>query len=262
MTTSHSLLTTDQEASLGRRIAAGREASLDPTPFSPGEQAAHVRDGLAARDELIMHNERLVNSRVRRFMGVGRNVDDMRGDALEALVIAATRYDPSRGRFSTFAVAHVDRQIQRGLHKAGLVREGEAVAQRRRSVNRAANHLTVVGETSSDEAVADLLDISLERVQALNTPPPTVAALDGTEWAEECHADDVANRDQVASLLGLMTPKQRHVVSLLYGLDEDDPRTLTTYEVADQLNVDQSVVVRHHARGLERVRRSLSGEAA
>ena len=51
----------------------------------------------ASRDELILHNTRLVASRVKRFEGRGVDPEDLQQEGMIGLIKAADKFDPAGG---------------------------------------------------------------------------------------------------------------------------------------------------------------------
>ena len=77
----------------------------------------------ATREELILHNTRLVASRVSRFEGRGVASDDLEQEGMVGLIKAASRFDPENGtRFSTLATMWIDGEMRRAVQKAQQVR--------------------------------------------------------------------------------------------------------------------------------------------
>ncbi|HEY4688022.1 MAG TPA: sigma-70 family RNA polymerase sigma factor, partial [Anaerolineae bacterium] len=104
------LLTADEEKELGTRVQAGREARrrLSNKNLPPGtveRLRARIRVADAARDELVMHNMRLVISVARKYQNRGLPLSDLIQEGNIGLVKAADKFDAGRGvRFATHAV--------------------------------------------------------------------------------------------------------------------------------------------------------------
>jgi RNA polymerase sigma factor (sigma-70 family) len=69
-------------------------------------------DDLAARNELVLANRRLVAFTLRK-MGLDRHqaAADLRQIGMLGLIAAAEHYEPARGKFSTYAVVSVRRHV-------------------------------------------------------------------------------------------------------------------------------------------------------
>lgn len=99
-TSKYRLLTAEEEAELGRRVRD--EKDLD------------------ARNELVVHNTRLVASIARRYLWSKLTFDDLFQEGLLGLIIGAEKYDHSLGyRFTTYATWWIRQAIQRAIQDKG-----------------------------------------------------------------------------------------------------------------------------------------------
>jgi len=93
------LLTKAQEVALARRVERG---------------------DLAAKDELITANIRLVVSIARHYQGHGLSLPDLVQEGMLGLIRAAEKFDWRKGfRFSTYASLWIRQALQRGLDNTG-----------------------------------------------------------------------------------------------------------------------------------------------
>src|SRR5690242_8184501 len=115
---SHPLLTAAEEQALARRIERG---------------------DLAAKEELITHNLRLVVSIARRYQGSELTLLDLIQEGTLGLIRAAEKFDWRRGfRFSTYATLWIRQSIGRALtNHARAIRLPAGVMQRERKLVRA-----------------------------------------------------------------------------------------------------------------------------
>lgn len=98
------LLTAEEEAELGRRIRAWKDRGIDP------------EGGLAARNELVVRNGRLVGWQLGRMSCVRRReIDQHVPTGYSALLRAADNFDPARGRFSAYAVRWIRQFVRRAI---------------------------------------------------------------------------------------------------------------------------------------------------
>jgi len=99
----HPLLKHHQELDLARRIKGDDQ-----------------RDAAVARDELIIHNLRLVVRIARNFLGRGLPIEDLVAEGNLGLIRAVEGFDPEVGtRFSTYASYWIKQSIQAALNNAG-----------------------------------------------------------------------------------------------------------------------------------------------
>jgi RNA polymerase sigma-B factor len=119
----------------------------------------------ALLDEVVVVNLRVARSLARRFAGRGVDTEDLEQVASEALVKAAARFDPLRGKdFLSFAVPTVRGELQRYFRDAGwVVRPTRRVQETRYAVNRAEAELTQrLGHTPASTDVMEELGLTPE----------------------------------------------------------------------------------------------------
>jgi RNA polymerase sigma factor (sigma-70 family) len=221
------------------------------------------RGDLAAKEQLINSNLRLVVTFARRYQGHGLPLGDLVQEAMLGLIRAAEKFDWRRGyKFSTYAVLWIKQAIQRGLDNSGrAVRVPAHVAIRERKVNRVRAELaTKLNRDPSDEEIAAVADLPLEEVRAVMDLTRVTTSLDAPVGDDsdtslgELHAgtsegpeDEVIDRDRagaVESALSALPELERRVVELRFGTAEDPPTTLRT--TARRLKISEN-----EARDLE-----------
>ncbi|KXK07905.1 MAG: RNA polymerase sigma factor SigB [Microgenomates bacterium OLB22] len=169
------LLSSEEEALLGDAIQQGRRAALrlEVGDFADQQEEQRLqdkkRDGLHARDGLIAANLRLSMFWARRY---GRSLDlvhDLTQDGYEGLVMAASRYDPSRGcRFSTYAKWYIRETIHRQLPYYETFRIPIHSYDKRTALRIARDtFLKRCGVEPSPQELADATRLSLSSVMVL-----------------------------------------------------------------------------------------------
>jgi RNA polymerase primary sigma factor len=205
------------------------------------------RGDLAAKDQLINSNLRLVVTFAKRYQGHGLPLGDLVQEAMLGLIRAAEKFDWRRGyKFSTYAVLWIKQAVQRGLDNSGrAVRVPAHVAIRERKVNRVSAELaTKLNRDPTDEEIAASAELPLPEVRAVLDLTRVTTSLDapigdddGTSLGElhagtsEGPEDEVIERDQagaVKSALGALPELERRVVELRFGTAEDPPATVRT----------------------------------
>lgn len=237
-----SLLTLAEERVLARRAKAGdREA----------------------RRHLIEANHRLVFHVVSRFRHTGVPLEDLIQEGNLGLIEAVDRFDLARGcRFNTYALLWIRGAVLRAATRLRPVMSvPERLAQTAARLRREEEVLTQeLGRTPNAEEVGTRVGLSAEQVEEARRVVPVTSSLDGLEGEEGRSPDEwllpslepsalerVALTDlrrEVASGLELLTPRERDVLRLRYGLDTDEARSLA--EVGRALSIS-----RQRARELE-----------
>jgi len=118
-----SLLTSDEEVHLAKRIEAGisakekiEEADGDDTSAQKSSLKAVVRDGEMASRQLVEANLRLVVSIAKRYANRGMSLLDLVQEGNLGLMRAVNRFDYSKGfKFSTYATWWIRQAITRAI---------------------------------------------------------------------------------------------------------------------------------------------------
>jgi RNA polymerase primary sigma factor len=110
----HRLLSDDEIAALGERIAAGTRTT---------EHAIHINeDAIRARNTLVVHNLRLSVNLALKYQGRGLPLADLIQEGSIGLIKAAEGFDHSLGnRFSTYAVFWVRSRILQAIYDKGTL---------------------------------------------------------------------------------------------------------------------------------------------
>lgn len=168
----HRLLTAGEERALGRRVQAGIGPGAKLTP-----------DALAARNELVTSNIRLVVSVARYYRNRGLPMSDVIQDGIKGLHRAAEKYDPEREiRFSTYATLWIKQAIQRGLASAGTaIRLPSTVAGIRVKVRA----VKMKHPDADVQFIADLLDLDVEDIERAVDAAEVVTSLDREVTTDE-----------------------------------------------------------------------------
>jgi RNA polymerase primary sigma factor len=230
----------------------------------------------AARSELIRANLRFAFSVAKQYQNRGVPLGDLVSEANAGLVRAADKYDPEVGvNFISYAVWW----IRQALHSA-VQRQGRTVQV---PLNRAAD-LTRVSRAQEvlrqklarepyEEEIASIADLSLDVTRGLvallqpvrSLDEPTVAGDGGRTLGETLVLDrgedeDVlpggvesdSRREAIARALEVLSPRDRRVLTLYFGLEGSRPMTLQ--EIARELGVTRERVRQLRDRALKRLR--------
>lgn len=218
------LLTAEQERILARRIREGDED---------------------ARRRLIAANYRLVFHVVSRFRYTGVPLEDLIQEGNLGLIEAVDRFDERRGcRFNTYALLWIRGAVLRAVTRLREVipvpeRVAQAAARLRRDEDELAQELH---RPPSVDELSDRSGLPAQRVEAARTLLHTTSLNEAAdpedgrpaeEWmlvADEPAAPEHLARRELQALVarGLeqLTPRERDVVRLRFGLDCDEPRSL------------------------------------
>jgi RNA polymerase primary sigma factor len=201
------------------------------------------RGDLAAKQEMVERNLRLVYSLAQRYRGPGAAFEDLVQEATIGLVRAVEKFDHRRGlKFSTYAVWWIRRSLANAVLDARTIRIPSNASDRLAAVQRAQRELerSAAGSPST-EAIAERTGFSVRRVRALREAALVTASLDepvgedgsalgdliadsqaADPWR---HTDERETHRQVWSMVGTLPDRHREVLLRRYGLRGEEPET-------------------------------------
>jgi len=233
------LLTHEEEIELARRSAAG---------------------DLLARRKLVESNLRLVIAIARRYTGSGVPLTDLIQEGNLGLMRAAEKFDYRRGcHFGTYATWWIRQAVSRAAgEQSRMIHLPEHVSTRLRKVRRIAAQLSQ--ENGLDplpeqiaaacnfnvEEVVDLLGV-IEQPISLDAPVDEEARYSLADSLEDCTSptpSETASQhllgEELQRALVLLTPRERAVIILRYGIGDGRNRTLL--EVGKELGISRERV--------------------
>ncbi|MBR2374224.1 MAG: sigma-70 family RNA polymerase sigma factor [Lentisphaeria bacterium] len=200
-------------------------------------------------EALIEENLRLVLKIANDFLGRGLPWDDLVSEGNRGLVIAAERYDPSRGaKFSTYSACWIKQAIHQAIAEQALtVRVPMGTQINARKIRKTVKSLTnSLGRTPTDEEVAEASALPLVTVERLRdnrqvdmsslNSPVDEAVPEGMDFIEfvtdeSFPAPDqelvkIEDIEQLLKLLNSLSERERKVISMRFGLNGEPVRTL------------------------------------
>jgi RNA polymerase primary sigma factor len=248
------LLTHDEEIDLARQIAAGNELALR---------------------KLIESNLRLVIVIARRYMGTGVPLIDLIQEGNLGLMRAAEKFDFRRGyHFGTYATWWIRQAVSRAAgDQSRLIHLPEHVTTRLRKVRRIAgqlsqeNGLDPLPEQIAEACKLDLVEV-IDLLGIVEQPVSLDVAVDDEarytladtleDTVTSAPAESASQHflgDELRRALTLLTPRERSVITLRYGIGDGRSRTLR--EVGNKLGISRERVRQLEVVALKKMRSRL-----
>ncbi len=236
--------------------------------------AARVRRGdKRARERMIKANLRLVVKIAHDYSNLGLPLADLVNEGNIGLMKAVERFNPKKGaKLSTYAALWIKQSIRRALsNQSKTIRLPVHIVDKVYKLHRASLKLAeTLGREPSDAELAERLGVSTARAAQLRTLGVSPISLDAPIGDEDDNRFSDIVEDQAAATpyeqlrtkmirqeilqhVKYLTPREAEIVTLRYGLDGREPRTLEV--VGKKFNVTRERVRQIQEIALNKLRR-------
>lgn len=261
----HVLLTAEEEKTLAVAIRLG--AAENATEFEKNDAAK-------AREKLITHNLKLVIYAAKNYEGYGVPLEDLIQEGIIGLMTAVEKFDPTRGfRFSTAAFPWIKQTILRFLsERRKIIRYPSHVAESLRKINKIKAELAQklereptfeeISELMEDKYTPDKIESLIYLTQPIVSTNAIVGEEEDTELGDLIADENTLTPAQyvemtdaqirLKKLLECLDNKQKEIITLRYGLDTGEERTLEV--IGSMMGVTRERVRQLEEEALKRMR--------
>ncbi len=246
------ILTQKEEKKIGEQIQSGDKDALN---------------------KLIEANLRFVVSYVKKYKGMGMGMFDLINEGNLGLIEAAKRFDPDRNvKFISYAVWWIRQAIIHALTRSSRAyhlpqKLSDKISEMKKKASRLEAEL---GRELTREDIAKKMGITVEEIEDLELLDERDVSLSDTYYDEDREMGDriedsitpsveyqiIKNsiQEQIRNLLKGLDDKEKYVIQLRFGLDDDKPRTLQ--EIGDKLKLSRERVRQIEKKAMRKLSRS------
>lgn len=234
--------------------------------------ALAIKGDAAAKDLLIRHNLRLVVSIAKKYKGLGIPFLDLIQEGNIGLIKSVDKFSAERGcRFSTHATWWIRQAISRALaNQSRTIRIPAHISELISKIKKVSAEITQsTGKEPSEEQIAEILGVKVDKVQVALDMSQTTASLDtpvgddeennlGSLIANDNSVNPLfkvleeANRQIIEDVFSTLKDKEAEVLRQRFGFADDEPKTLG--EVGEKLSLTKERIRQIETKAMRKLR--------